>query len=216
MAQSLADAQSSPAHYAAAPTSDWKTTTVAPDPPKSAIFDHWQAKIVLTKPSFARAKKPASTETAALPATSAAAAPLAEHPYALHGLDLQHSPEPLPGPAPTGAQHALKGLASYYGKGTHTATGEAFNPNDMTAAHRTLPFGTRVRVTRVDNGESVVVRINDRGPFKPGRVIDLSQRAAEHLRMTDKGLALVKLEVLRAESQSQPGPELVAQRSPSR
>ncbi len=208
MAQSLTDALSGPASHAAA-SSDWKTTTVTPAAPKSATFDHWQVNVVLSKASFARAKKPAPAQTAAISATPAAA-PLTERPYALHG------PEPLQSPEPTGAGHALKGLASYYGKGMRTATGEAFNPNDMTAAHRTLPFGTRVRVTRVDNGESVVVRINDRGPFKPGRVIDLSQRAAEHLRMTDKGLALVKLEVLQAENQPQPAPELVAQRSPSR
>jgi rare lipoprotein A len=99
--------------------------------------------------------------------------------------------------------HAMKGLASFYGKGTHTATGEAFDPRGLTAAHRTLPFGTRVRVTRVDNGESVIVRINDRGPFKPGRVIDLSQRAAEDLRITDKGLAAVKLEVVDREEPPQ-------------
>jgi rare lipoprotein A len=66
----------------------------------------------------------------------------------------------------------------------------------MTAAHRTLPFGTRVKVTRVDTGDSVVVRINDRGPFKPGRVIDLSEGAAKTLRMTDVGLTNVRLEVL--------------------
>jgi rare lipoprotein A len=66
----------------------------------------------------------------------------------------------------------------------------------MTAAHRTLPFGTRVKVTRVDTGDSVVVRINDRGPFKPGRVIDLSEGAAKTLGMTDVGLANVRLEVL--------------------
>jgi rare lipoprotein A len=66
----------------------------------------------------------------------------------------------------------------------------------MTAAHRTLPFGTRVKVTRVDTGDSVVVRINDRGPFKPGRVIDLSEGAAKTLGMTDVGLTNVRLEVL--------------------
>jgi rare lipoprotein A len=66
----------------------------------------------------------------------------------------------------------------------------------MTAAHRTLPFGTRVKVTRVDTGDSVVVRINDRGPFKPGRVIDLSEGAAKTLGMTDVGLTSVRLEVM--------------------
>jgi rare lipoprotein A len=77
-----------------------------------------------------------------------------------------------------------------------TATGERFDPTAMTAAHRTLPFGTRVRVTRLDTGNSVVVRINDRGPFKPGRVIDLSERAAENLGMTGIGVTPVRLEVL--------------------
>lgn len=77
-----------------------------------------------------------------------------------------------------------------------TATGERFNKRAMTAAHKTLPFGTRVRVTRADTGKSVVVRINDRGPFKPGRIIDLSEKAAEDLGMTGKGVTPVKLEVL--------------------
>jgi rare lipoprotein A len=90
----------------------------------------------------------------------------------------------------------LTGLASYYGSGEVTATGEKFDPKGMTAAHRTLPFGTRVRVTRVDTGSSVVVRINDRGPFKPGRIIDLSEGAAEDLDMTRVGLAEVRLDVL--------------------
>jgi rare lipoprotein A len=92
--------------------------------------------------------------------------------------------------------------------------GEAFNPQDLTAAHRTLPFGTRVRVTRVDNGDSVVVRINDRGPFKPGRVIDLSTKAAENLGITGKGLATVKIEVL--DREDGPRVENVAQRSERR
>lgn len=100
------------------------------------------------------------------------------------------------GPRLTGAGHGLIGLASYYGQGAVTATGERFDPSAMTAAHRTLPFGTRVRVTRVDTGDSIVVRINDRGPFKPGRVIDLSEGAAQNLGITGVGLAQVRLEVL--------------------
>jgi peptidoglycan lytic transglycosylase len=108
----------------------------------------------------------------------------------LHDLDTQR------GPRLTGPGHGLIGLASYYGQGEVTATGERFDPSGMTAAHRTLPFGTRVRVTRVDTGNSIVVRINDRGPFKPGRVIDLSEGAAENLGITGVGLAQVRLEVL--------------------
>ena len=77
-----------------------------------------------------------------------------------------------------------------------TATGERFNKRAMTAAHKTLPFGTRVRVTRADTGKSVIVRINDRGPFKPGRIIDLSEKAAEDLGMTGLGVMPVRLEVL--------------------
>jgi rare lipoprotein A len=103
---------------------------------------------------------------------------------------------PLPGPRLTGAAHALTGSASYYWQDQMTATGEHFNKRDMTAAHKTLPFGTRVRVTRVDSGDSVIVRINDRGPYKPGRIIDLSERAAEDLGMTTVGVTPVRLEVL--------------------
>jgi hypothetical protein len=76
-----------------------------------------------------------------------------------------------------------------------TANGEQFNPNDLTAAHRTLPFGTRLRVTHVATGQSVTVRVNDRGPFIPGRVVDVSHSAAEALGMIDRGITKVKLEV---------------------
>ncbi len=100
------------------------------------------------------------------------------------------------GPRPTGNGHSMTGVASYYWQGQMTATGERFNKRDLTAAHKTLPFGTRVRVTCVDTGRSVVVRINDRGPFKPGRVIDLSERAAEDIGMTGRGLTKVRLEVI--------------------
>ena len=100
------------------------------------------------------------------------------------------------GPRLTGHGHALSGNASYYWEEQRTATGERFDRRAMTAAHKTLPFGTKVRVTRVDNGASVIVRINDRGPFRPGRIIDLSERAAENLAMTSSGVAAVRLEVL--------------------
>jgi rare lipoprotein A len=110
---------------------------------------------------------------------------------------LTAKPYGLRGPLIEVSAHVLSGVASYYGQGGElTAAGERFDPAAMTAAHPTLPFGTHVRVTRVDTGDSVVVRINDRGPFKPGRVIDLTQGAAENLRMTDVGLTEVRLEVL--------------------
>lgn len=92
--------------------------------------------------------------------------------------------------------HKLEGFASYYGKGLKTASGEAFDKRAMTAAHPTLPFNSIVRVTERDSGKSVVVRINDRGPFVPGRVIDLSEAAAEALGLTRRGLTAVRLEVL--------------------
>ncbi|MEA1834648.1 septal ring lytic transglycosylase RlpA family protein [Methylobacterium durans] len=90
--------------------------------------------------------------------------------------------------------HAQSGVASWYGpgfQGRRTANGERFNTHAMTAAHRTLPFGTRVRVTNRTNGRSVVVRINDRGPFVGGRVIDLSNASARALGVS--GTARVSL-----------------------
>ena len=97
----------------------------------------------------------------------------------------------------TGAGHTLSGIASYYWQDQKTATGEAFDKMAMTAAHKTLPFGTRVRVTHLGNGRSVIVRINDRGPFKPGRVIDLSYAAAGAIDMRDKGLAPVRIDIVK-------------------
>jgi rare lipoprotein A len=91
------------------------------------------------------------------------------------------------------------GYASYYGRefhGRRTASGERFDRKDLTAAHRTLPFGTRVRVTNLENGKSVVVRITDRGPFRKGRVIDVSKRAAKVLDFVREGTVRVRLEVL--------------------
>ncbi|MEJ2356936.1 MAG: septal ring lytic transglycosylase RlpA family protein [Deinococcales bacterium] len=91
------------------------------------------------------------------------------------------------------------GNASWYGPhfaGRLTSDGEVFDPSKLTAAHRTLPFGTLVRVTNLVNGESVVVRINDRGPFKPNRIIDLSRAAAEAIGMKNMGVAKVKLQPL--------------------
>jgi rare lipoprotein A len=95
-------------------------------------------------------------------------------------------------------QAISKGMASYYSYegGNRTATGERFNPQGLTAAHRSLPFGTRVRVTNTGNGRSVIVRINDRGPFIRGRVIDLSVGAARELGMISSGVAAVKIEIL--------------------
>lgn len=101
--------------------------------------------------------------------------------------------------SPPGTREGLEGTASWYGRAHQarpTASGESFDMHDLTAAHRTLPLGTRVRVTDLENGRTVVVRITDRGPYVPGRVIDLSYAAAKALGMLDRGLAPVRLEVL--------------------
>jgi rare lipoprotein A len=96
----------------------------------------------------------------------------------------------------TGTPDAMYGLASFYGEGSQTASGEKFDGHKLTAAHPTLPFGTRVRVTNIANGRSVTVRINDRGPFVSGRAVDVSYSAAQTLGMTEQGIAKVKLEVV--------------------
>jgi len=104
--------------------------------------------------------------------------------------------EPPVGSVKQALQRAGEGLASFYGSPQQTANGEQFNPRALTAAHRTLPFGTKVRVTNVRSGRAVTVRINDRGPFVYGRVIDLSQAAAEELGIVGRGIAKVKLDVV--------------------
>jgi rare lipoprotein A len=107
-------------------------------------------------------------------------------------------PRPHPAPSrPAPVVQGEEGIASWYGHpfdGRRTADGEIYNMHAMTAAHRTLPFGTMVRVHDLENGQSVVVRINDRGPFVEGRIIDLSYAAAQTMHMP--GTALVRLEIL--------------------
>jgi rare lipoprotein A len=97
---------------------------------------------------------------------------------------------------PAETQVASHGMASFYTEGTKTASGEKFNTHELTAAHPTLPFGTRLRVTNVASGQSVTVRVNDRGPYVRGRVVDVSYAAAETLGMVGGGVAKVKLDVV--------------------
>ncbi|TDR32975.1 septal ring lytic transglycosylase RlpA family protein [Hydromonas duriensis] len=102
-------------------------------------------------------------------------------------------------PTDTKLRALQTGVASYYGPGFHgrrTANGETFNMNAMTAAHRTLPFGTKLKVTNLNNGQSTIVRVNDRGPYVGGRIIDLSVAAAKQIGSTTSGTAQVKLEVV--------------------
>jgi rare lipoprotein A len=96
--------------------------------------------------------------------------------------------------APTG--RGQTGVASFYWEPQRLASGGWFNPDAMTAAHKTLPFGTRVRVTHLGNGRSVEVKINDRGPYVGGRIIDLSRAAAGAIGMMGQGLARVVVQVL--------------------
>lgn len=120
---------------------------------------------------------------------------LAATPALLVGACVHQQPQagslstPVLGPSKSAvARHhgsALQsGMASWYGSGARTANGERFNPNGLTAAHRTLAFGTRLRVVNERNGRSVIVRVNDRGPFIKGRIIDISKGSAKVLGMT--------------------------------
>ena len=107
---------------------------------------------------------------------------------------------PSASPASIQGQHVETGQASWYGKAHHgelTASGERFDMHALTAAHPTLPFGTIVRVTQIKSGKSVNVRINDRGPFRSGRIIDLSYEAARRLGIVARGTARVELTVIR-------------------
>jgi rare lipoprotein A len=100
--------------------------------------------------------------------------------------------------APTGQRATIQiGIASWYGPGFHsreTASGETFNQHALTAAHRTLPLGTEATVTNLETGQAVQVKINDRGPYVPGRHLDLSHAAAKQIGLTKKGVAKVKIE----------------------
>jgi rare lipoprotein A len=114
-----------------------------------------------------------------------------------------HAPQPAERPTPPPEERrppgarAEVGIASYYGEsfdGRRTASGARYDPRALTCAHPSAPFGTRLKVTDLDSGRSVVVTVNDRGPFAPGRVVDLSLAAARALRMLERGLARVRVE----------------------
>ena len=109
-----------------------------------------------------------------------------------------------------GVRHQEIGIASWYGADFHgrrTANGETYNMYAMTAAHRTLPFNTRLRVTNLANGRQIEVRINDRGPFVPGRIIDLSKSGAAALGMLGDGTARVRIETIGGSGWRRPVPE---------
>ncbi len=109
------------------------------------------------------------------------------------------TPPPTPGDSRPGWTQT--GIASWYGEPYHgrtTASGEEYDMNQLTCAHRTLPFGTRIRVQNLENGRSVTVRVTDRGPWIEGRIVDVSRRAAQELEMIGAGLARVRITVLEA------------------
>ncbi|GEJ55804.1 septal ring lytic transglycosylase RlpA family protein [Anaeromyxobacter diazotrophicus] len=109
-------------------------------------------------------------------------------------------PPPSPKPARPEAPRGETGLASYYARGLHgrlTASGERYDRHALTCAHRRYPFGTLLRVTDLESGRSVVVRVTDRGPFAEGRIVDLSYAAARALGMLERGLARVAIELAR-------------------
>ena len=131
------------------------------------------------------------TEIPTLESSSAAIIP--------HSPETQEASPPSSVPTPAPSTIIGTGLASWYGAkhhGKRTASGEIFDQNKFTAAHRTLPWGSIVKVTSLENGKAVEVRINDRGPFTKGRVIDLSRAAAKVLGMVKSGVSLVRMELL--------------------
>ena len=133
----------------------------------------------------------------------AAEAPAAERLESLAAV-VETLDETAPAIDPAAAEEKVykaigQGTASYYGRelaGNRTASGERFDPHGFTAAHRTLPLGTKLRVTNVANGRSVIVRVNDRGPFVGKRVIDVSLGAAREIQMVRSGTAQVRLELV--------------------
>jgi rare lipoprotein A len=146
-----------------------------------------QSSVVANKPASQAASRQASLEPGrtAWAARSRQVAAVAKDPSAAAKPAAESS-------------DAKYGLASYYSTSSEpTASGEKFDARELTAAHRTLPFGTRLRVTNVATGRSVTVRVNDRGPFVPGRVVDVSHSAAESLGMVQAGVAKVKVDVVR-------------------
>jgi rare lipoprotein A len=162
-------------------------------------------------PAIAESSRAATTNDAVAVATPSSEVQGSSNDVAIREADSESAPPeslikqapptpiaPAPKPAPR-VVHSAKGEASWYGPGFYgnrTANGEVFRPGTLTAAHRTLPFGTKVRVTNLWNGRSTVVRINDRGPFHGNRVIDLAHGAAHSLGVTASGIAQVRLDVL--------------------
>jgi rare lipoprotein A len=140
-----------------------------------------QSSVVTRNSEFGAANRQQHRQTASLLTHRRLASTRKHTPFARHN---------------NGTKTASQGVASFYTEGTETASGEKFDTHELTAAHPTLPFGTKLRVTNVSTGRSVTVRVNDRGPYVPGRVVDVSYSAADALGIVDKGIANVKLDVV--------------------
>ena len=136
-----------------------------------------------------------ASRTASIEPARTASAPVRTHLAAAHR---PHASRPKAADVKIASQGKVssQGLASFYSEGQQTASGEKFDAHELTAAHPTLPFGTRLRVTDVKTGRSVTVRVNDRGPYVPGRIVDVSYSAAQTLGMIGKGVANVRLDVV--------------------
>lgn len=143
-----------------------------------------QSSVVTRKSEFSAVSRPAS------PQHERPLAFLANRPV------VKNRPPFVPSRTTAATPVVSQGLASFYTEGTRTASGEKFDTHELTAAHPTLPFGTRLRVTNVATGRSVTVRVNDRGPYVPGRIVDVSYSAAASLGMVGRGVAKVKLDVV--------------------
>ena len=181
--------------------------TVAAESPKDEASSESSASSTETTNSEATNSEANRSEAAtAQPATEQPAKDAEPLKAILTPDELNETPELAPAPPAPKVKTVpdvvkiITGEASWYGPGFYgnrTASGEIYRPGTMTAAHRTLPFGTKVRVTNLWNGRSAVIRINDRGPFVGHRVIDLGHGAASSLGLTASGIAQVRLEVLR-------------------
>lgn len=167
------------------PTAASTTNAVTPSPSAKSETATPKPDSTTPKPSTSESTKPTTSSQPKPP--SAAAPKTTKSP--------EHKPKPRATPKTRVISSGTCG-ASFYGDPQMTASGERFDPSAMTAAHKTLPLGSRVRVTNPNNGESVIVRINDRGPYVGGRCLDLSEAAFDAIGSTSAGVMTVKYEVL--------------------
>jgi rare lipoprotein A len=177
-------------------------TAPAPPPPAKASLPPDPA---VSFSSFPNSYFASSTFSASAPSSSAlslAAEPEATGSTGLRLAAVTSTPVLLPPEKPAAIKSSSYGIASFYRHHSHTASGEKFDERELTAAHRTLPFGTRLKVTNVKTGRSVTVRVNDRGPFVTGRVVDLSYSAAQEIGMVGSGVTKVRVDVIEEPARS--------------